>query len=117
MSAPHSPGVRPAVLPVIDRAAATEEAVPFIEEQERARAFGRVEELPEVAFALADVFRDDGGQIDLVEVDVLLRGQQLGGVRLPDTGRAGEQRHEPSTACAIGRDPDAGQPLMMKSDP
>ena len=62
-----------AVVAVLDFAALAEQRVGFVEEQDRAAVLGGVEQPAQVLLRLADVFADDGRQIDAVEIAAAAR--------------------------------------------
>src|ERR1039457_2422229 len=80
-----------AVVAVPDLAAASEERVGLVEEQQGAALVGGVEHLAQVAFSLADVFADHAGQVDPVQGQPEFTGDDLGGQGLAGAGLASEQ--------------------------
>src|SRR5277367_5176298 len=85
-------------------AALAEKCVRLIEEQHYAAGFGRVKNLLQVLFGLADVFADHRRQIDAVEVEVQFAGEHLGGQRFSRSALAGEKRAEAESAAALRRE-------------
>src|SRR5690606_6253862 len=68
-------------------------------EEEGAAAFGRVEEAAQVLLRFADVFADDGREVDAVEVEAEGVGEDLGGHRLARAALAGEEHAESEPAA------------------
>ena len=86
--------------------ALAEERVGLVEEQQRAALFGRVENLLQVLFGLADVLADHRRKVDAVEIEAQLASQHFGGERLAGAAGAGEQRAQSETALTlVGKSP------------
>src|SRR5690606_17274111 len=88
-----------AVVAVLDLAPLAAEGVRLVEEAEGAAAFGRVEEAAQVLLRFADVFADDGREVDAVEVEAEGVGEDLGGHRLARAALAGEEHAESEPAA------------------
>ena len=93
-----------AVVAVLDLAALAEQRVGLVEEQDRAAALSAASNsAAQVLLGLADVLADHGGQVDAVEVEPQLVGDDLGGHRLAGAARAGEQRADAEPAASSAR--------------
>src|SRR5262249_13073334 len=72
--------------------ALAEEGVGLVEEQDGAALLGAVEDVAEILLRLADVLADDAGQVDAIEVELQMVGEDVGGHRLARAGRARKER-------------------------
>ena len=72
-----------AVVAVFDLAALAEQGVGLVEEQDGAAIFGGVEEPAQILLGFADVFADDGGEVDAVEVEAQFVGKTSAAMVLP----------------------------------
>src|SRR5262249_15709684 len=89
--------VRVTIVRVLHLRALAKQGVRFIEDQNRVRALRLVEELMQVLFRLADVFAHDLRQIDLVQIQPQLSGDDFGSHRLAGSGGTGEQDIQSTT--------------------
>ena len=80
-----------AVVGVLDLGALAEDGVGLVEEQDGVAVGRLVEDAVEVLLGLADVLADHRRQVDLVQLEAQLGGDDLGGHRLAGAGRAGEE--------------------------
>ena len=85
-----------AIVGVLDLGALAEDRVGLVEEQHAVDAVGLGEDPVEVLLGLADVLVDDRREVDHVEVEAEVAGDDLGRHRLAGAGVAGEQRGEPA---------------------
>ena len=83
--------VRVAVARVLDLGALAEQRVGLVEQQDAVHAVGLGEDPVEVLLGLADVLVDDGREVDDVEVEAEVAGDDLRRHRLARPGVAGEQ--------------------------
>src|SRR5262249_46186643 len=72
-----------------------EQRVGLIKEEDRVGVLRRSENAFEVLLSLPDVFANDGGQVDLVEIQFQLTRDDLDRHRLARPRRAGEERADP----------------------
>ena len=84
--------VRVAVAGVLDLGALAEQRVGLVEQQDPVDPVGLGEDPVEVLLGLADVLVDDGREVDDVEVEAEVAGDDLGRHRLARPRVAGEQR-------------------------
>ena len=92
--------VREPILRALELGALAEQRVGLVEQEHRVRVVGLVKDPAEIFLGLADVLRDDRGEIDPYELEAELRGHDrsrhgLAGARLPgvqasDTARDAE---------------------------
>ena len=94
---------------VLDLAAFTEERVGLVKQQDRPRLFRGFENVAQIFFGFANVLAHHAGQVDAIQIDVQLPGQNFGGHRLSRPARAGEQRAD----TAASRQPSAETPLLV----
>ena len=66
---------------------------------------GGVEDAAQVLLRLADVLADDAGEVDPVEVEAQVRGDDLGGHRLAGPARPREQGGDAAAATELGPEP------------
>jgi hypothetical protein len=78
-----------------DLGALAEQGVGLVEEEDRVRAVGGAEDALEVLLGLPDVLRDDGREIDAVEVQAELGAEHLRAHGLAGAGLAREQDLQP----------------------
>ena len=76
---------------ILDLAALAEEGVALVKEQNAAGVFGLLEYSPEIFFCFADVFADDLGDVDFVQLHVELLGNDLRTHGFSGAGRSGKQ--------------------------
>src|SRR5207244_11882488 len=79
-----------AVVAVSDLRALAEQRVGFVEQQYGPAVLGGVEYAAQVALGLADVLADHLAEIDPIEIEPQLAGEDLGGQRLAGAARSGE---------------------------
>src|SRR5262249_5875009 len=84
--------IRVAVVRIPDLTPSSEQRVGFIEEQNGIRGLRFSEDTGQVLLRLADELADDGGEIDFVEVERELAGDDLRRHRLPGARGTGKQR-------------------------
>ncbi len=97
-----------AVARVRDLRALAEERIGLVEEQHGVHALGVREDAVEVLLGLSDVLVDDGREVDHVQVETEIVGDDLGRHRLAGAGVA---REEAGDAAPLGRAP-AEAPLV-----
>jgi hypothetical protein len=102
-----------AIVTRLDLGALGEQRVGLVEQEDRVAGLGGVEQLGQVLLGLADPLRHDLRQIDLVEVELQLLGDQAGDHGLAGAGRPGEQRRQ---AEALG-DLAAEAPALVDQAP
>ena len=83
--------VRVAIVSVVHFRAFPPERVGFVEEEDRIRVDRGVEDLPKVFLGLPNVLAHDPREIDLVKIQMHLRGDDRGGRRLARAGRSAEE--------------------------
>ena len=96
-----------AVVAVLDLRALAEQGIGLVEEQDRAAALGGREDAAQVALGLADIFADDAGEIDAIEIEPQVAREHLGRHGLAGAARAGEQRADAAAAVELGAEAPA----------
>ena len=84
-----------AVVRVLHFRAFAEKRVGFVEEKYRVAALGGAKDAIEIFLRLANVFADQTGEIDLIEVEPEFASDDTGGHRFAGARSAGKKHFEP----------------------
>ncbi len=99
---------------VLDLGALAEQGVGLVEQQHAVDPVGLGEDAVQVLLGLADVLVDDGREVDHVQVQPEVAGEDLGRHRLAGAGIAGEQGRHPTTAGGgVPHPPLADDPVAV----
>jgi len=93
------------VVAVLHLAALAEQGIGLVEQQDGPAVLGGVEHPPQVLLRLADVLADDLAQVDPVQVEPEVVGEDLRSERLAGPASADEQGRDPQAAGAGGTEP------------
>jgi hypothetical protein len=94
---------------IVDRGALAEQGVGLVEQQDRVGVLGGGEHAVQVLLGLTDVLADHPGQVDPVQVEAQLPGDDLGAHGLAGAGRPREQRVDAASKGQLGREPPLPQ--------
>ena len=90
-----------AVVGILHFRALAEDGIGFVEEEDGAAALGFVEDAPQIFFRLANKLAHNRREVQFVEVQPQIAGDDLGGHCLARAGRASEENGDPGAGLEL----------------